>query len=167
MKNEKVKIGVLSDTHIPGKRKELPPQLMKALSGVDLIVHAGDINRDYVIYELEELAPVEAVSGNTDDDYMRQSLGVKKILTVGKHRIGVIHGDGDKGKTFDRVRKAFDEEKLSCIIFGHSHIPMNEVIGDVLYFNPGSPTDKRRQEKYSCGIITIDGDRIEGRMIYW
>lgn len=163
----KVRMGVVSDTHIPRRKKELPVELMEAFKGVNRIVHAGDINKDYVLYELEELAPVTAVAGNTDDDYIRGMLGTKKVIEVGNYKIGVIHGDGERGTTFDRARKAFEGEGVSCVIFGHSHIPMNRSIENVLYFNPGSPTDKRSQERYSCGIITVDKEGIRGEIIDW
>lgn len=167
MESKKIVVGVVADTHIPRKGKVLPEALIAAFRQVDLIVHAGDINRDYVIYELEELAPVEAVAGNTDDDGMRQQLGTKKIITLGDKRIGVIHGDGERGTTFERVKKAFEKDAVDCVIFGHSHIPMNEVVEGVLYFNPGSPTDKRRQPRYSCGLLTVEDEHIYGSLVYW
>ncbi len=157
-----MRIGVVSDTHIPRKARALPEALLQGLEGVELIIHAGDINKDYVIYELEEIAKVEAVAGNTDDDYMAGMLGKKRTVEAGGRRIGVIHGDGPSGTTLERVKKAFAGEKVDCIVFGHSHIPFNQVIDGVLYFNPGSPTDKRRQERFSFGILEVCGEGIKG-----
>lgn len=161
------RIGVISDTHIPKKRKALPQALFDGLSGVDLIIHAGDINKDYVIYELEEIAPVEAVAGNTDDDYIHGMLGIKKLITVESCRIGIIHGDGAYGTTLERSRKAFLEDKPACVVFGHSHIPFNEVIDRVLFFNPGSPTDKRRQERFSYGILSVKDEKVVGEIRFF
>ncbi|MDF2524384.1 MAG: phosphodiesterase, family [Clostridiales bacterium] len=158
------RIAIVSDTHITGKSKQIPQALIDGIRGVDLIIHAGDINADYVIYELEEIAPVEAVAGNTDDDYIRNKFGRKKVIGIENSRIGVFHGDGSSGTTLERVKKKFQTEKIDCIVFGHSHIPYNEKIDDILYFNPGSPTDKRRQELFSYGILTVEGSSIKGEI---
>lgn len=155
-------IGVVSDTHIPVRAKKLPEILLEGFAGVDLIIHAGDMSSDYVLYELEEIALIHAVAGNTDNDYVQDKLGKKKIITVDGCKIGIIHGDGTGGTTLERVRKAFQGDSVNCVVFGHSHIPFNEVIDDILYFNPGSPTDKRRQEYYSYGILDVVGNRISG-----
>jgi putative phosphoesterase len=163
----RITIGVVSDTHIPKKSRDLPEAVMEGLKGVDLILHAGDINKDYVIYQLEEIAPVQAVAGNTDDDYMCSLLGRKKIIDVGHCRIGLIHGDGEKGTTLERAVKAFEKDGVNCIVFGHSHIPFNEYRNGILCFNPGSPTDKRRQEHYSFGLIHIEERKINGEIIYF
>jgi hypothetical protein len=165
--NNLVKIGVVSDTHMPKKSKNLPRELVDGITGVDLIIHAGDINEDTVIYELESIAPVEAVAGNTDDEFMLWSIGREKIITIEKIKIGIVHGDGSKGTTIERVQKNFENEKLNCIVFGHSHIPMNEIIDGVLYFNPGSPTDKRTQNYFSYGIITVWSDVITGEILFF
>ncbi|MCX7920782.1 MAG: metallophosphatase family protein [Clostridia bacterium] len=162
-----VKIAVISDTHIPKKSKSLPQVLLDGIKGVDMIIHAGDINRDYVLYELEEIAPVHAVAGNTDDEYIEKMLGKKKIVTVGECRIGIVHGDGTSGTTLERAVRAFKGENVSCVVFGHSHIPVNNVMDDMLCFNPGSATDKRKQEYFSYGILTIDGGNIQGEIKYF
>jgi putative phosphoesterase len=161
------RVGVISDTHIPKKSKNLPDALIDGLKGVDLIIHAGDINKDYVIYELEELAPVLAVAGNTDDEGMWMTVGRKKIVPVGECKIGIIHGDGANGTTLERARKAFENDDVDCIVFGHSHMPFNEHINGILFFNPGSPTDKRRQEYYSYGIIEVEGKTVTGEIKYF
>lgn len=162
-----IRVGVISDTHIPKKSENLPDALIDGLKGVDLIIHAGDINEDYVLYELEELAPVVAVAGNTDDDGMWLAVGRKKIVPVGECKIGVIHGDGTNGTTLERAWKAFENDGVDCIVFGHSHIPHNEYIKGVLCLNPGSPTDKRRQEYYSYGMIEVRGKELSGEIIYF
>lgn len=162
-----MKIGVVSDTHMPKRGKCLPEVLINGLNGVELIIHAGDINSDFVIYELEEIAIVHVVAGNTDDEYSHQLWGEKKIITIKDFKIGIIHGEGSKGTTLDRARSAFEGEKLDCIVFGHSHIPFNERIEGTLLFNPGSPTDKRKQEHFSYGILTIENREIKGEIKYF
>lgn len=162
-----MKIAVISDTHIPRKSKVFPLKLLEGLKGVDLILHAGDINRDYVLYELEEIAPVQAVAGNTDDDDMVEWLGRKRTVQVGNFRIGLIHGDGSSGTTLERVRKAFEGDAVDCVVYGHSHIPAREVLDDVLYFNPGSPTDKRRQRFFSYGLLDITDKGLMASIQYF
>ena len=162
-----IRIGVLSDTHIPRRAKAIPSIVLEGLKDVDLIIHAGDLLKDYVIYELQEIAPVEAVAGNVDDEYVNSILGRRKIVSVGDCRIGIVHGDGSSGTTFQRVKKTFINDNVDCVVFGHSHIPHNEKVNGVLYFNPGSPTDKRRQKEYSYGIISIQNDIITGEIIYF
>jgi putative phosphoesterase len=160
-------IGVVSDTHMPGKTAKFPEELLKGLEGADLILHAGDINQDHVIYQLEELAPVAAVAGNTDDWWMERALGSKKLIRAEDAVIGLVHGYQGPGSTLERVKRAFAGEQVNCVVFGHSHIPFQEVIDGVLYFNPGSPTDKRRQEMFSYGILRVSGTCIEGEIRYF
>ena len=160
-----MQIGVIADTHIPDFKKALPDAVASLFGGVDLIIHAGDITDARVLRELERIAPVAAVQGNRDSDALKARLPQKLILTLCGHRVGVIHGDGEKGTTMQRITGFFPENPVECVIFGHSHIPCNQVIDGVLYFNPGSPTAKRRQAYPSVGILEI-GDMIEGRHIF-
>lgn len=159
------KIGVISDTHIPRRGDKLPEILYRELAGVDMIIHAGDLCRDYVIYELEEIAPVYAVFGNNDDEYLEAMLPSRRILKVEGCRIGIIHGHNYGGTAAENSRKAFKGEHVNCVVFGHSHIPVNTTEDEILYFNPGSAMDRRRQEKCSFGILTIDGNSITGEII--
>ena len=159
------RIGVLSDTHLPRRGSKLPEVLLKQLSGVNMIIHAGDLCRDYVIYELEEIAPVYAVLGNNDDEYLESMLPLKRIIEVEDCRIGIIHGHNYSGTAAANSQRAFRNEKVDCVVFGHSHIPVNKTIEGILYFNPGSAMDKRRQEKYSLGILKVDGKSISGEII--
>jgi putative phosphoesterase len=151
-----MKVGVLSDTHIPSKAKALPVEVIQAFREVDHIIHAGDITSMDVLDTLKGLAPVTAVSGNIDSDPVWAALNRKEIIVLNGYRIGVVHGDGKSGKTLDRVIKCFNHDDVDCIIFGHSHIPYCEQIDNVLLFNPGSPTDKRRNKFFTFGIIELE-----------
>lgn len=161
-----MKLGVISDTHIPKRAKILPEVVLESFKDVDHIIHAGDLMSMDVIYQLEELAPVTAVAGNIDLPDLLERFGDKKILTLGNYNFGIFHGHGKKGKTIDRVMKCFQDDKVDCIIFGHSHIPFCQYFGDILLFNPGSPTDKRKNMYYSFGIIDID-EAISPHLIYF
>ena len=152
-----MKIGVIADTHLYRRAVPLPGMVFDAFAEADYIIHAGDIVGQDVIPLLEELAPVTAVAGNLDPPDMRERYGDKKIVRLGGYAIGVCHGHGKKGKTVERAAGCFAGEKVDCIVFGHSHIPYTGYHGGVLLFNPGSPTDKRRNRYYSVGMVEING----------
>lgn len=166
----KMRIGVLSDTHIPTRARHLPPLIFEIFSGVDLILHAGDLVDERVLDELNTIAPVEAVAGNMDPYLLASRLGRKKILQLGKFRVGMTHGDVgdgyDREKTPDRAFSVFSQDRVDCVIFGHSHRPYKEYRDGVLLFNPGSPTDRRREPRASCGLLTLDENGIEAELIY-
>ncbi|MFC3884165.1 metallophosphoesterase family protein [Bacillus songklensis] len=151
-----MKIIVVSDTHMPKRAKKLPARFVKDLELADLIIHAGDWQTMGVYEELSRYARVEGVIGNVDGPDMQQRFGEKLILDVNGFKIGVVHGHGQKLTTERRALAAFENEEIDCLIFGHSHIPVLKETDGVLLFNPGSPTDKRRQPHFSYGILTIE-----------
>lgn len=155
-----MKIVVLSDTHLPKKNKGLPARLIEELRGADLIIHAGDWQTLDVYKELQTYARVEGVYGNVDNEEIAGLLPDKKVVEVCGFRIGITHGHGKGQTTEKRAIAAFEDEKVDCIIFGHSHIPAMRYEGDLLLFNPGSPTDKRRQKLFSFGVISISDKMV-------
>jgi hypothetical protein len=162
-----MRIGVVSDTHIHRHRsKSLPSRLLDGLAGVDLILHAGDWLTMDVLYELETIAPVEGVAGNNDGWDIIDRFGHSKVLTLAGYRIGLVHGHQGYKQTVLNAMDAFKGENVQAIVFGHSHVPFNQVLQGILMFNPGSPTDKRRQERYSYGILTL-GDTVRGELFYF
>lgn len=161
-----MKVGIVSDTHIPKKAKALPNILIQAFRDVDHIIHAGDITSLEVLDDLYSMAPVTAVSGNIDPDKIKAILELKEIITLDGFRIGVTHGHGDSGRTLDRAIKCFKNDSVDCIIFGHSHIPYCKYSNNILLFNPGSPTDKRKNEMYSFGIIEL-GNEMKAQHIFF
>jgi putative phosphoesterase len=161
-----MRIGVVADTHVPKRAKKLPSALLEGFEGVDLILHAGDWVSLDVAKELEQLAPVDGIAGNNDGDDIRRRFGESKILQLEGYRIGLVHGDGKKGTTAKRAWDSFRTDHVNVIIFGHSHIPFSQNHHGVLLFNPGSPTDKRRQPRYSFGIIEL-GNTINARHYYF
>jgi len=149
-----MKIGVLSDTHIH-LAEEISPEVVKAFSNVDLIVHAGDFVGSQVLEGLKRLGEVKAVHGNMDSMELRGLLPEKELLVVGGKKIGIIHGWGGPEGIEQKVRELFDD--VDIIIYGHSHRANIERIGDVLFFNPG-PGYK------SFGILTIEED-VKGEIV--
>ncbi|MEH7276819.1 metallophosphoesterase family protein [Neobacillus vireti] len=161
-----MKIVVISDTHLPKRKKGLPPRLIEELKDTDLILHAGDWQTLDVYKELQSYGRVEGVYGNVDDQEIKAMLPYKKIVEIRGYKIGITHGHG-KGKTTEqRAIETFKGEEVDCIIFGHSHIPVIRYEGDLLIFNPGSPTDKRRQKLFSFGVISLS-DKITAEHIFF
>ncbi|MBU3958985.1 MAG: metallophosphoesterase [Candidatus Omnitrophica bacterium] len=160
-----MKIGVISDTHIPDRAECIPPQILEVFKGVDMIVHVGDLLELEVLDTLRAVCKnVKAVYGNMDSYEIRKILPEKEIIKVGKYRMGIMHGYGPPNDLVDLMTKEFKDEGVNLIIFGHSHAPFNEKKGDILYFNPGSATDKIFAPYNSYGIIEVN-DKIEAKII--
>lgn len=149
-----MRIGVVSDTHIH-HMKQLPKALVKGLEGSDLILHAGDWIHPDVASLFERIAPIDGVAGNNDGNEIIHRFGLSKIIELKKYRIGMVHGDGFRKTTEIRAFETFANQDVDVIIFGHSHIPLERHHQGILLFNPGSPTDKRRQPQYSYGILEL------------
>ena len=160
------KIVIVSDTHIPMRAKKLPQALVAECRTADFIIHAGDWQTLDVYYELAAYAETDGVTGNVDPWDILDRFGKKKIFTFGDVKIGVIHGDGIRQTTEQRAFDAFADEDVDIIVFGHSHIPVMRKVQGVTLFNPGSPTDKRRQPQYSFGLLEI-GDSWELRHVFF
>ena len=161
-----MRIAILSDTHLPSRFKSLPKEVWQGIEGVDLILHAGDINTYQVLEDLSQIAPVKAVLGNTDPYELAIKLPAKLLFQAGQYKIGLIHGDGMTGKTVERALLAFKDDNPDIIVFGHSHQPYLAFHDKTLMFNPGSPTNKRFMPYYSYGMLEV-GERIKTEIIYF
>lgn len=159
-------IAVLSDTHLREGRT-LPTKVWESLAGVDLILHAGDVVSPGILVDLKTIAPIEAVRGNCDG-WELASLPERKLVTCEEIRIGLTHGAYGVGRTTsERALRSFEPNSVDLIVFGHSHSPYKERHGGILLFNPGSPTDKRREAQYSIGLIEIHGSEFEAEHIFF
>ncbi|MTH55213.1 YfcE family phosphodiesterase [Bacillus mangrovi] len=162
-----MKIAVLSDTHFPKRRKAFPPQLERDLAQADAIIHAGDFLTVEAFRELQKYGPLHAVYGNGDCTELKELLPGKLMLEFGRFRVGVVHGHEGRGaSTEKRALNAFKNHKPDCVIFGHSHIPIKKEQDGLLIFNPGSPSDKRRQPLFSYGILTL-GDKLTAEHVFF
>lgn len=160
-----MEIAILSDTHLREGRS-LPIYVWEQLNKVDLIIHAGDLINMGLIEELARVAPVRAVCGNCDG--WDVSLPERDIVECESLKIGIIHGNSGRGKsTPDRALNAFEDSPVNIIIFGHSHVPFIEWRNGILLFNPGSPTDKRRERHYSMGLLSILQGQIQAKHLYF
>jgi putative phosphoesterase len=160
-----VRIIVLSDTHAPRFWKSCPPAVASWLRQADLILHAGDVCTASVLDELAEYAPVRVVLGNNDAAEVADWGAPPRLdFTVEGLSVGMIHDSGPASGRLRRMRAAFPAAEL--IVFGHSHIPLDDSDQHLRIFNPGSPTDKRRQPRRTLGVLQIaDGLLIEARIV--
>jgi len=149
-----MKVGVLSDTHVPFAAPSLPAAVFEIFRGVDLILHAGDIVELSVLDELRAIAPVEAVAGNVDGPEVQRVLPSRKVLSLGPFTAGLVHGKYRLDVQHEMIRREFDAVDL--IVYGHSHRPFWGVVGDVLMLNPGSPTDCRHAPYHSVALLTVE-----------
>ncbi|MBN1881607.1 MAG: metallophosphoesterase [Deltaproteobacteria bacterium] len=157
-----MKVGVLSDTHLRVPDESFKRLMRERFSDVDAVIHAGDIVSPVVLDYLSAWE-LYAVAGNIDGWEITQHLPEKRVISLGGKDIGITHGGGAPGGLEERVLSAFNT--VSCIVFGHSHNPVNKIKDGVLLFNPGSPTDPRYAKKNSIGYLTI-GEDITGEIVY-
>lgn len=159
------RIVVLSDTHAPRRWKECPPAVAAHLRSADLILHAGDVCTAGVLDELAQYAPVTAVLGNNDGAGVAGwGAAETASLTVEGLRIAMIHDSGAAAGRLRRLRRRFPDAGL--VVFGHSHIPLDEAAGGLRIFNPGSPTDRRRMPHGTIGLLDIaDGDLRSAKIV--
>jgi uncharacterized protein len=150
-----LKIGVISDTHIVDSSKHIPAQILQAFGQVNLIIHAGDSVSLKAIEELRGVGPeCVVVAGNMDLEDVRKKYPVKQVLEIFGYRIGLMHGSGPAAGLVELLKEAFKEDNCDLIIFGHSHKPVIEKVGKILFFNPGSATDPVASYN-SYGIIEL------------
>lgn len=158
-----IKIGVISDTHIPKRSKSLPAKIFDIFKDVDMILHAGDILTEEVLIDLSLIAPIHVVAGNNDSYELYERYGIKEIIEVGGKKIGLTHGDG-RGNAKANAYDVFKNDHVDCIVYGHSHASYNVMMNDILFFNPGSPTDKRWNPDYTIGLLYVS-ENITGEII--
>jgi putative phosphoesterase len=146
-------IGVISDTH-----GLLRPEAVKALTGVDLILHAGDIGAWEVLTRLRSLAPVVAVRGNTDKGNWVEAIAESEVTQVGSVLIYMVHD-----------LKEIDVSPVAAgfqvVISGHSHHASIETREGVLFMNPGSAGPRRFKLPVSVARLTVEGAAVRGEVV--
>ena len=166
-----MKIGLISDTHLSGR---VPQAIVRALAGVDLILHAGDLTALGVLKYLEAVAPVTAVQGNMDLPGVLLDLPLKTIVEADGRRIGLIHGhhvphpDRVLSQPLDfeamhaYLLSEFRDEGVDCIVYGHTHQAHVATVDNVLIVNPGSAT---RAKVNSVGLLTASPDALRAEIV--
>ena len=147
-------IGLISDTH-----DLLRPEALDALRGSDHIIHAGDIGSTKILEQLERIAPVTAVRGNTDVGWALVVMPPESaVLEVGEVLLFVVHSNERAG--IDYPIKGFD-----VIVSGHTHLPEAVVKNGILFVNPGSAGARRPNKPVAVGRLVIEGKKIEPYLI--
>ncbi|HEX5910069.1 MAG TPA: metallophosphoesterase family protein [Thermoleophilaceae bacterium] len=157
-------LAVISDTHLPRGQRRLPDDCVGRLEQADLILHGGDVVSATTLAEIELIGPpVVAVQGNQDDDELRRLLPVQRTVEAEDARIAMVHDAGPKDGRLRRLRLLFPD--ADAVVFGHSHIPLHETDDGFQIFNPGSPTDRRRQPAFTMGLAHVSGDRVRFELV--
>ena len=152
-----VVIALIADTHLPRGERRLPEPCLARLRVADLILHAGDISTAGVLDELSALGPpVLAVHGNIDEPALREQLPAELEVELDGVCLAMTHDAGPAKGRVARLRRRFP--RADAVVFGHSHIPLHEADDDDCFqiFNPGSPTDRRRQPERTMGAARIE-----------
>ncbi len=157
-------IAIVSDTHLPRGTRRLPDGCVERIRSADLLIHAGDISTPEVLAEIEGLGPpVAAVHGNVDSAELRRRLPEALQIEAEGARIAVVHDAGPARRRLERMRLRFPE--ADAVVFGHSHIPLHEERDGFQIFNPGSPTDRRRQPRHTMGLARAARGRVELELV--
>ncbi|MCR2817528.1 metallophosphatase family protein [Microbacterium sp. zg.Y1090] len=150
---------LISDTHVPGRARRLPEEVLRAADAADLVIHAGDWVTASVLDELQQHAPVRGVWGNNDGPDLRRRLPEVARADIDGVRLAVVHETGAARGREARMDAAFPDTDV--LVFGHSHIPWDTVTpGGMRLLNPGSPTDRRRQPHRTMMTVRVDGGAL-------
>lgn len=155
---------VISDTHMrPGLARDLPEVVWAAADEADAILHAGDVVTRDLLDALADRAPVHAVLGNNDTSLHGELPEVLELELDGV-ALGMIHDSGPTAGRPARMRRRFPDADV--VVYGHSHIPFaGDGVDGQLLFNPGSPTERRRQPHHTYGLLDLEGGRVVSHRI--
>jgi putative phosphoesterase len=159
------RLAVISDTHLPRGARRLPDRCVALLRGADAILHAGDLSSAETLAELRALGPpLHAVYGNVDEPAVLAQLPMVLVLEIDGARIAMLHDSGPSAGRMARMRARFPD--ADAVVFGHSHIPLHETGPDGFQlFNPGSPTDRRRQPHHTMGLAEVRDGAIRFELV--
>jgi uncharacterized protein len=147
-----VKIGVISDTH-----GFLDPRIERIFSGVEHILHAGDIGYGSLILELEFIAPVTAVLGNCDDAQIGYPVTTLAELAGKKFLVQhIVNPRSPDAPLACRLAK----DKPAAVVFGHTHQPCADTVNGVFYFNPGYAGKPKFGAARSVALLHLDGGNL-------
>ena len=160
-----MQVVVLADTHAPRRWRVCPPRVAEHLRRADLILHAGDVCTAAVLAELADYAPVTVVLGNNDGrDVADWGAAMTAEFDLEGLGVAMVHDSGPAAGRLTRMRRRFPGAGL--VVFGHSHIPLDESAPGLRILNPGSPTDRRRQPHGTLGVLRVeDGRLIEAAIV--
>lgn len=170
------RVGLVSDTHMPARCGAFPAALFDAFSGVDMVLHAGDVGELWVLDALSTIAPVVAVHGNDDTEEATAALPYSQVVSAGGLRILLTHvhypnrlqemasrRDDAWGPKLERRATMAREAGAQVVVFGHTHVPMTLAYDGVLLVNPGalaSGNNLMRQTQCSAAILFVRDDGV-------
>jgi len=147
-----MRVALVSDTH-----GLVRPEVAEALEGAPLILHAGDVGKPAVLEALEALAPVRAIRGNVDRGEWAERLPHDEVVEVEGCLVYLLHDRGELALDPSAAGAGFD-----VVVTGHSHRPVSEVRGGVLYVNPGSCGPRRFRLPISMAWLTVEAGKAPG-----
>lgn len=156
-------IGLISDTHIPDRAKEIPKKVFDAFNNVDLILHAGDLTSPAVIEELEKIAPVMAIQGNMDR-MNGIDLPKARVIQAEELRIGLVHGEVYPRADTQQLLYLARQLDADILVSGHSHQPKIEQIEGILLLNPGSPIVPRLADR-TVMLLEINEKEVDVELV--
>ncbi len=157
-------IAILADTHLPRGERRLPEQCLVLLRSAELVLHAGDVSSASALDELSALGPpVVAVHGNVDERALVELLPAQLEIEVDGVKLAMVHDAGQARGRVARLRRRFP--LADAVVFGHSHIPLHEADDSFQIFNPGSPTDRRRQPRHTMGLARVENGAVEFELV--
>lgn len=160
-------IGIISDTHISKDISFIENFIKTNLKEVDIIIHLGDFIENSVYELLKSTKKFIGVFGNNDDLNIKGALNEKDILEINNIKIGLYHGHGMGKTSMERAYEKLKDDKVDVIIFGHSHMPLIETKNKILFINPGSPCNKRKERWYSYILLKLEGKNISAELKLW
>jgi uncharacterized protein len=153
-------IAIIADTHLPRGQRRLPKRCLEHLRSAELILHAGDLSTVALLDELSALGPpVVAVHGNVDEPALVERLPVQLEVEIDNVRVALTHDAGPARGRLSRLRRRFP--RADAVVFGHSHVPLLEATDGFQIFNPGSPTDRRRQHQQTMGLARVQEGAVD------
>lgn len=158
---DKMRIAVLSDTHLRRMSDRFEGLLERYLSDTDAVFHVGDFTSPSIVEYLSE-RPFYGVYGNMDPFEIKCELPETRIVELGGHRFGLIHGWGPPEGLEERVMNCFKD--VDVLVYGHSHTAVNHVKGGVLVFNPGTACGHSAGDFHSVGIIECE-QTVRGEIV--
>ena len=161
MEEKKIKIGVISDTHLDDYDDKMRRRIDEHFSDVDMILHAGDMV-DLRVLEIFGGKEIKAVCGNMDNLSVREKFPEHLLFEIKVFKFLLIHGWGSPLGLEEKISAKF--KNVDCIVYGHTHKPANHKKDNVLFFNPGSAVDRYFASSRTIGILEIDKS-IAGRII--
>jgi uncharacterized protein len=152
-------IAVLADTHMPRGGRALPERCVQILCEAEATLHAGDFFAVETLREINAICPgpIHAVYGNVDEAELRGHLPETLELDLDGARVAMIHNAGPSKGRMGRMRRRFPG--ADAVVFGHSHLPLQEEEDGFQIFNPGSPTERRRAPRHSIGLLRVEAGR--------